>query len=302
MTPTNHFDAIIIGGSYSGLSAAMALGRSLRTVLIIDGGKPCNAQTPHSHNFITHDGERPAVIAQNAKEQVLKYDTVQFLNDKAIKGRKIEHGFEIVTESGQSFSAKKLIFATGVKDSMPEIKGVAECWGISIVHCPYCHGYEIRGQKTGIMANGERGFHITSLVNNLTDQITLLTNGKADFSTEQLVKLDSHNISIIETEIVEIIHENGNVNEVVFTDRTKLDFQAIYAVLPFAQHSHIPERLGCELTETGHISVNQFQQTTIEGIYACGDNSSPMRSVAFSVATGNIAGAMVNMDLTSENF
>src|SRR5690606_408454 len=137
-----NFDVIIIGGSYAGLSSAMTLGRALRNVLMIDSGKPCNRQTPHSHNFITQDGEEPGTIAEKAKAQVLKYDTVKFLNDLAVSGKKTENGFVIATETGKEFATKKLVFATGVKDIMPGIKGFSECWGISVIHCPYCHGYE----------------------------------------------------------------------------------------------------------------------------------------------------------------
>ena len=137
----NHFDVIIIGGSYSGLSAAMSLGRSLRQVLVIDSGLPCNKQTPHSHNFITQDGEKPAVISAKAKLQVDIYKTVQFFNGLAVKAFKKNKGFEITTESGDVFTSRKVLFATGVKDLLPEINGFAECWGISVLHCPYCHGY-----------------------------------------------------------------------------------------------------------------------------------------------------------------
>jgi thioredoxin reductase len=130
-------EVIIIGGSYAGLSAAMALGRSLRNVLIIDDGLPCNRQTPHSHNFITHDGEKPGEIAEKAKAEVLQYDTVSFLNDTAISGEKGGEGFAVTTRSGKAFHAKKLIFATGIKDTMPDIKGFAECWGISEYPYPW---------------------------------------------------------------------------------------------------------------------------------------------------------------------
>src|SRR5690606_19368783 len=146
---------IIIGGSYAGLSAAMALGRSLRKVLIIDAGKPCNRQTPHSHNFITQDGKTPAEISSIARAQVAQYETVTFLSGFAVEGKKTNSGFEIKTEKGEIFESKKLILATGVKDIMSEIPGFAECWGISVIHCPYCHGYEVRNEKTGILANGD---------------------------------------------------------------------------------------------------------------------------------------------------
>jgi thioredoxin reductase len=302
MTDQKHFEVIIIGGSYAGLSAAMALGRSLRQVLIIDSGQPCNRQTPHSHNFITQDGEKPAVIAGKAKEQVLKYGSVQFLNDLAVSGEKTTSGFAITTQAGQAFTAKKLVFATGIKDSMPAIKGFAECWGISVVHCPYCHGYELRNRKTGIMANGERAFHLASLVNNLTKDITVLTSGKAAFEPGQISTLKRHNIEIVETEVSEIEHHNGQVKNIVFDTGTSMAFDGIYAALPFTQHSDIPARVGCEVTEHGYIKVDSFQRTTVEGVFACGDNSSMMRSVATAVYTGNVAGAMINKELTDEQF
>lgn len=295
-------DVIIIGGSYAGLSAAMALGRSLRSVLIIDGGMPCNRQTPYSHNFITHDGEKPAEITRQAKEQVLKYETVKFANDFAVSGSKSEDGFTITTQSGKTYYGRKLIFATGIKDIMPNIKGFAECWGISAVHCPYCHGYELRSKKTGIMANGDKAFHLASLVNNLTNDLTILTRGKSTLTNEQTTKLESHGIQLLETDISEIQHDQGQLNKVIFSHGESMTFDGIYAALPFEQNTDIPIALGCELTEEGFISTDMFQKTTVDGVYACGDNSIMMRSVASAVASGNLAGAMVNMHLTAKNF
>ncbi len=296
------YDVIIIGGSYAGLSAAMALGRSLKNTLIIDNGIPCNRQTPHSHNFITQDGEKPKVIAKRAREQVAQYKSIEFLNAKAIKGKKLEGKFEIQTEEGDKIFAKKLIFATGIKDLLPEIKGFTACWGISVIHCPYCHGYEFKGKKTAIVIDNEKAFHIAQLVNNLTDNITILTSGKTYFSDVQLQKLKDHHIDIIDKEVLEIVHHLGNINAVTFTDGSQVPFDAIYASVPFIQHSQIPQELGCELNEQGYIKTDSFQMTNIEGVFACGDNTSPMRSVANAVAAGNLTGAMVNYILTEENF
>lgn len=302
MTGSKNFDVIIIGGSYAGLSAAMALGRSLRNVFIIDSGAPCNRQTPHSHNFITQDGETPAAIAQKAKAQVLQYTTVTFREGLAVSGKKNENAFTITLQSGEEFNGRKLLFATGIRDLFPAIKGFAECWGISVVHCPYCHGYEFREAKTGIMANGERAFHIASLVRNLTDKVTILTSGKPEFSVEQIGKLQTHNIAIKEPEVSAIIHNNGQVQELLFKDGSRETFTAVYAAIPFEQHSDIPLSLGCELTEQGYLKVDMFQKTTVAGVFACGDNTNMMRSVAAAVAGGNLAGAVINKELTDEDF
>ncbi len=213
MAGDRNFDVIIIGGSYSGLAAGMALGRALRHVLIIDNGKPCNIQTPHSHNFITQDGKTPKEIATLAKQQVEKYETIKFFNGLATNGIKTENGFKIQTVSGETFSAKKLIIATGIKDLMPNIEGYAECWGISVVHCPYCHGYEVRNEKTGILGNGDYGFEFSSLISNWTKDLTLFTNGKSTLTDEQTSKIEMHNIKIVETEVQKLEHTNGQLKK-----------------------------------------------------------------------------------------
>src|SRR5690606_2070607 len=112
----------------------------------------------------------------------------------------------VTTEAHDEFTAKKLIFATGIKDILPTIKGFEACWGISVIHCPYCHGYEFRNEKTTLFANGENAFHLASLINNLTHSLTILTSGKAEFTNGQLTQLNKNNIQLIETEIVEIQH------------------------------------------------------------------------------------------------
>lgn len=302
MSDSQQFDVIIIGGSYSGLSAAMTLGRSLRNILIIDSGSPCNQQTPHSHNFLTQDGVAPHEIATIGKQQVARYETVQFLNDFAISGIKTKNGFEIKTKKNQTFTASKLIFATGIRDLMPEIKGFSDCWGISVVHCPYCHGYEIRNKKTGIIANGDTAFHLAPLAKNLTEDLTILTNGKAAFNSEQLSKFKKNNITIIEKEIIEIEHDNGYVKNVVFEDNSKEHFEATYAALPFEQHSNIPKTLGCGLNEQGYIQVDTMNKTTVDDIFACGDNCTRIRSVANAISSGNMVGAIINMELSNEHF
>ncbi|QQT25901.1 NAD(P)/FAD-dependent oxidoreductase [Sphingobacterium spiritivorum] len=296
------FDVIIIGGSYAGLSSAMSLGRSLRNVLIIDTGKPCNRQTPHSQNFLTQDGKTPQEISRIAREQVEQYPTVAFYQGEAVNGEKTDAGFIITTSTGEKFSSRRLILAAGIKDIMPDINGFSESWGISVIHCPYCHGYEYRNEKTGILANGDRAFHMASLINNLTKDLTILTSGPAEFETEQKAKLEKHNIPVIEKKVIEVEHLNGQIRNIVFEDGTRMDFKAVYAALPFVQNCAIAEQLGCVLTEQGYIEVDNLQKTNIEGVFACGDSTSMMRSVAIAVSSGNLTGAMVNMELVNETF
>lgn len=302
MANQQEYDVIIIGGSYAGLSAAMALGRALRKVLVIDGGNPCNKQTPHSHNFLTQDGKTPKEISELAKAQVANYKTVSFLNDIAIKGEKSAKGFEITTQNGLIFKGRKLIFGTGIKDQMPNIEGFAECWGISVIHCPYCHGYEVRHQKTGLFANGDMAYEFGKMLWNWTKNLTIYTNGKSTLNPEQTNILASRNIHVVEKEMVKIAHNNGQIQELVFADGSTQELDALYAKIPFVQHSDIPQSLGCELTEMGMLKVDMMQKTSVDGVFAAGDNTSPMRSVANAVYGGNMAGAAVSKELIAEDF
>jgi len=296
------FDVIIIGGSFAGLSAAMTLGRAVRTVLIIDAGKPCNRQTPHSHNFLTQDGATPAEIAAIARQQVLAYPTVHFENDSVIQVSGVNNDFTIATASGKEFSAKKILLATGVKDLMPEIPGFAACWGISVIHCPYCHGYEYREQLTGILANGEMAFEFVKLIDNWTKKLTLFTNGKADFSLEKFKKIKNPNFKIIEKEIKELVHENGYLKKILFTDESSQELDALYARVAFTQHTDIPVKLGCLLNKTGFIETDEYKKTSVAGVYAAGDNASPFRAVSMATAAGTVAGASLNKELIEDQY
>jgi thioredoxin reductase len=303
MNTNTTYDVIIIGGSYAGLSAAMSLGRALRTVLVIDSGKPCNRQTPHSHNFITHDGNTPLAIATQAKQQVLAYDTVTFKTGLATRAQKLETGgFLITTDDGETFTASKLLFATGMKDEMPPLKGFAQCWGISVLHCPYCHGYEVKHQPTGIFANGDMAYELAKLINNWTDTLTVYTNGPSTLSFEQTEKLTAKGISISTKEIAELKHQNGRLEAILFADGSSETIKAIYARPAMKQHCDLPQQLGSELTENGHIKIDTMHHTTVKGVYAAGDCTTMMRSVALAVSGGNFAGASVNKDLIEERF
>lgn len=297
-----NFDVIIVGGSYSGLSAAMSLGRSLRQVLVIDSGLPCNRQTPYSHNFITQDGEKPAVISAKAKLQVDLYKTVHFYNGLAVEAVKRDNGFEISTESGEVFSSRKVLFATGVKDLLPEIKGFEDCWGISVLHCPYCHGYEVRNEKTAIIANGEMAFEYAKLISNWTKDLRLCTNGKSTLTLEQIDALKKHGVSVFEDEIEAFEHTNGYVEYIIFKNGEKTAVKAVYAKPPLEQHCSLPIILGCDLNEQGLLKVDAMQKTNIAGIYASGDCTVQMRSVAMAVSTGSFAGAVINKELIDEDF
>ena len=296
------YDVIIVGGSYSGLAAGRALGRALKDVLIIDDGKPCNIQTPFSHNFLTNDGNTPKEIAALASLQVRVYNTIKSFDGLVTKATKIENHFEVQLVSGITFKTKKLIFATGIKDMLPDIKGIDKCWGISVIHCPYCHGYEVRQEITGILGNGDHAFDFSRLISNWTSDLTLFTNGVSTLTVEQSESLRNHKINIVEKEIQGLNHTNGHIKNIIFNDGSQHDLKALYAPAPFIQHCTLPQELGCELTSEGYLKVDAFQETTVKGIYACGDNVTKMRTVANAVSTGTTAGMSLSKKMILEEF
>jgi thioredoxin reductase len=294
------YDVIIIGGSYAGLSAGLTLGRSLRKVLIIDSGKPCNLSTPRSHNFLTHDGEQPRDILKQAKKQLKAYSSLRILSALAVAAESKGNGFLVSTEAGEKFNAKKIVFATGITDLLPTIPGFSECWGISVLHCPYCHGYEVRDAKTGIFVDADNRVDFAFLISNWTKDLTIFTNGNPSFTPDQLMKLEKRGISVVDTKVRKLSHSKGQLQKIVFDNGEEFSIAALYVRPAFSQHCALPEQLGCELTAEGYINTNTSQETTVHGIFACGDNAGRMRTVANAVSSGTTTGMMVNKQLVED--
>ena len=306
MQAIDQYDVLIIGGSYAGLSAAMTLGRSLRKVLIIDGERPANRQTPHAHNVITLDGATPAQITARAKEQVLAYPGVTFVAGQAVAAPGSDGHFDVATEAGGRFRARKLLLATGVEDLMPDLDGFAPCWGVSILHCPYCHGYEVNGQPLGLLANGHIALDLVKLIGHWSSDLTLLTNGPGTFTDEQRRFIGQQRVPVREAPISRLAQQNGQLQAVVFADGSQLPLRAIFTRVPFRQHTDLAGQLACELGQTGMMAglliVDELGRTTTKGVFAAGDATSPMRSLTSAMASGTKAGAMLNRELIEERF
>ena len=306
-------DCVIVGGSYGGLSAALALGRSLRRVVVVDEGLPCNRYTPHSQNFLTRDGSAPSEIAAIGKQQIQeKYKTVDFVQGRVSSVKKSDTApltcsFEVTTRDGDIFEAKKILFATGVKDIFPNIPGFAECWGKSVIHCPYCHGFEYHSEATGMLLRGDITMHMAPMIRNLTPNLKIFGNGQILSDVlleEEMAQLETNGIEIISSPIKELQHDgSGYLENVILDDGTSIPLKAMYAALPVEVNAKtIMDELGCEFNDGGYLAVNTMQKTNVPGIFGCGDATTMLRSVAYSVSSGNIAGALINMELSGEAF
>lgn len=295
------YDVIIVGGSIAGLSAALALGRSLRRVLVTDSGRPCNRQTPHAHNFLTRDGESPAQLNAIARTQATAYPSVTIREGRVTTLTKTENGFTVTTDQSAHYQARKVLLATGVEDLMPPINGFAESWGRSVAHCPYCHGYEVHGRALGVLGNGDAGLEFVQLIQNWSKNLTLFTNGPATLTDEQLSVVRRLNVPIVETPIARIMHDKGFMTAIQLQDGSSVDLTFLFARVPFRQHSDLAQQVGCELGPTGLIVASPFGETNVPGLFAAGDNTSPMRSLVAASASGTTAGAWLNRELISED-
>ncbi|MBT9395401.1 NAD(P)/FAD-dependent oxidoreductase [Hymenobacter sp. NST-14] len=290
-------DVLIIGGSYAGLSAALCLGRALRQVLVLDSGQPANRPTPHAHNFLGQDGASPADLAAQARAQVLAYPTVRLLAESAVAATGTDGDFTLTTDTGRVVRASKLLFTTGVRDVLPTQPGFAACWGISVIHCPYCHGYEYRRQPTGTLLNGEMALHHARLLRQWTPQLTIVTDGPATFSPEQWAQLDRAGVRVEQTPVRELHHHAGKLTHLALTDGRQVPLAALYLRPGLAQHCLLPQELGCTYTKAGYLQVDGMQKTSVPGIYAAGDVTTPMRALSTAVAGGTLAGVALNSEL-----
>lgn len=293
-------DVIIIGGSYAGLSAALQLGRARRDVLIIDEGKRRNRFASHSHGFLTQDGVDPAIIAADARAQVMEYPTVEWLAARADGAARIEKGdvsgaaFE-VTVSGHRHLARRLLLATGVRDILPDITGLAERWGKAVFHCPYCHGYELNQGQIGVIAGSELSMHHALMLPDW-GPTTFLINGAFEPDDEQLKSLAARGVTVERNPIASI---TGHA-DIVLADGRTLPFAGLFALARFEMASPIAEGLGLEF-EGGPvgatIKTDPMKETSMPGVFACGDAARPMASVALAVGDGNLAGAGLHRSL-----
>lgn len=294
-------DAIIIGGSSAGLSAALVLGRSLRQVIVLDNNKPCNRFSHASHGFLTQDGTAPSEIVAIAKQQLKQYDTVNVVEATALKVLAIKGGFRVVTDQ-DTFESRKVLLATGLHDELPPLENIHRFWGKSVFHCPYCDGYENHHQSIVVYGTEEASLHQVMMLSHWTDKLTFCTEGKVAIPSEMREKYLAHNIVVNETPIERLEGNDEHLTHVVFKDGTSLACHAMFIHPKTSHPTTFATNLGCALDARNSITVDILGRTSVTGVYAAGDIAQPFRSVAMAVGQGSSAAAGINYDLIVEDF
>jgi thioredoxin reductase len=290
-------DVAVVGGSFAGVSAAIMLARARRRVVIIDEGLMRNLYARASHGFLGMDGAAPQAIRAKGLAEVLAYPTARLVEGRVERISGQSGAF--VLEGPEEVRAARVILAYGQRDRLPEIPGLRECWGRTVVQCPYCHGYELADRTTGLLAWEAIPMHHSVHLQDWTDDLILLENG-VEVTAEEAVRLDRPGLRRQAGRVVRVHHEDGVIEAVELEGGERVAMRALYLVSWQEPVAAIARDLGCEVVETPmghHLKVDDHQRTTIPGVFAAGDLARPYPSATQAASTGNRAGAACHQDL-----
>jgi thioredoxin reductase len=291
------FDVVIVGGGAAGLSAALVLGRARRRVAVIDGGAPRNAPAAHMQGFLSRDGMPPVELLTVGREEVRRYG-VEIIRDQAVQ---VEDGFRVHLESGDVLEARRLLIATGVRDELPEIPGAAERWGRDFLHCPYCHGWEVRDQPIAVLATQNGSVLHAHLLWQWSDDVVFFTHSQTVSATDR-AQLEARDIKVIDGLVVRFVIEDDHLVATQLDDGTVVPRTAIFirpANLP--RNDGLLEQLRCEIDEWGFPAVDATGQTSTRGVWAAGNIVDPRMQVIAAAGAANTAAIAINTDLVIDD-
>ncbi|MBN3796676.1 NAD(P)/FAD-dependent oxidoreductase [Burkholderia sp. Ac-20392] len=296
----DHQEVIVIGGSFAGLSAAMQLARARRRVLVIDAGRPRNRFAAHAHGFFGQDGKPPAQIVDEAAAQLDAYPTVQRIaGDVRTAERDADGRFHVTLADGSRASADRLILATGIRDELPALPGLAERWGVSVLHCPYCHGYEVSGRQLGVLASHPLSVHQAILIPDW-GPTTWFTQGVAEANPEEAALLDARGVRIERSPVVEILGDAPRIEALRLADGQVVPIDALFVGARTAMASDLAQQLGCAFDDGPLgpvVRVDAGKQASVAGVFVAGDASTPMTNATFASASGVMAGVAAHRSL-----
>ena len=288
-------DVIVVGGSYAGLSATLQLARARKSVLVIDAGRRRNRFTAHAHGFLGHDGWEPGAIAAKAREQVLAYPTVRWVADEATGAMATADGFTVTLAGGDTSTGRRIVLAPGVEDTLPDVPGLVERWGKGVYNCPYCDGYERGGGPLGVLAVGDLSMHQAILIPEW-GPTTLFTNGAFEPTAEQQAQLAARGVRVEPVRVSHLVDEAS----VALADGRVVALAGLFTAGRTRPNGTLAHDLGCALEDgpTGrYIATDAMKQTSVPGVFACGDAARPAGSVALAVGDGAMAGAATHRSL-----
>ena len=307
MTELTKYDVIVIGGGAAGLSGAVALARSRRPVLVVDDGTPRNAPADGVHNFLTRDGMPPGELYALGRQEVTGYGG-EIVTGTVTAAHRDGDAFTVELADGTTYQSRRLLVTTGLADVLPDVPGLAERWGKDVLHCPYCHGWEVRDQAIGVLATSAMALHQVQLFRQLSDDVTLFLHTAPELTDEQWEELAARGIAVVQGKVEQVEVIDGKLAGVRLEGGKVIPRQALVVQTTMRARADFLVDLGLEATvlEANGILIGTAVQVDamgaaqVPGVFAAGNVTDPKAQVMSSAAAGLMAGAGINFDLINE--
>ncbi len=294
---TSTYDVAIVGGGAAGLSAALVLGRARRRVVVIDAGEPRNAPAAHMHGFLSRDGMPPADLLRLGRDEARGYG-VQFSSGEVAE---IGPGFVLRLSGGETLEARRLLIATGAGDQLPDVEGAQERWGRDLLHCPYCHGWEVRDQPLGVLATGPGSVEHAQLVRQWSDDLVFFAH-TYELAENEREQLAARGIRVVDEEVRRLVVEDDRLRGVVLADGRLVERAALFIRPDLRPRVNgLLQPLGCEVDDQGFVLVDASGSTTAPGVWAAGNAANPRAQVITAAGEGSAAAIAINADLVQED-
>ncbi|KKW65184.1 NAD(P)/FAD-dependent oxidoreductase [Mycolicibacterium elephantis] len=301
------WECVIVGGGAAGLSAGLVLGRARRRTLLVDAGSQSNLAAHGIGGLLGHDGRAPAELYAIGRGEISAYPSVEIRDGEVVAAERTDDGFVVELADGRRERTRRILLAGGMDYRPPDLPGLAELWGRSVFHCPFCHGWEVRDQPLAVLARGAGAVHSALLLRGWSDDIVVLTDGPADLDGAARAQLSAAGIGVDERRVTELASESGELTAIVFSDGTRMPRKGLLVATTLHQRSPLAEQLGVELggptpVAVDPVAVDAQHRTSTPGVFAAGDLSAQMPQVAAAVASGSLAAAAVVQSLIADEY
>lgn len=295
----NEYDVVVIGGGAAGLSAALVLARARRRVAVVDAGHPRNAPAAHMQGFLGSDGLPPTELLAAGRAEVAGYGG-ELVAGTVARVTRAGRRFEVALADGGTLTARRVLVTTGLRDDVPDLPGVRERWGRDLLHCPYCHGYEVRDQPLGVLGGNDDAIAHAQLVRQWSDDVVYFSNGTTP-TAEQREQLVARAIGVVDEAVAGLVVEDDRLTGVALADGRVVPRTAVFVRPRFVAHDALLADLGCATHENGWVAVDATGRTSVPGVWAAGNAVNPRAQVITAAGEGSAAAIAINNDLVEED-
>ena len=294
----NQYDVAVIGGGAAGLTAAMVLARARRSVVVIDAGEPRNAPATHMHGFLSRDGMPPAELLAAGRHEVTSYGG-DFV-DGSVAAVDHDDGFRITLVDGVSVGARRVLVASGLRDELPDVAGLRERWARDVLHCPYCHGHEVRDQRLGVLGWSAESVRYAQIVRQWSDDVVLFTP-VGTLTDDEREQLTARAVGIVEGHVVQLVVEDDRLRGVRMEDAALVPRDVVFVAPRLVPNNDVLVRLGCAVDKAGWVDTDATGKTGVAGVWAAGNVRNPRAQVITAAGEGSTAAIAINADLVDED-